>query len=719
MYQLLSIEPAIATTDDMITLEGTFAASATVHFPGGVAQAATVLGEHRATVVVPAAATAGDLTITTGDVTIGPLPFRRTSFALGLQQFRASYEQADGGRQGASLATARSAFTPVVVGGWLHVLGGTDGSNALNSIERAPINADGTIGSFDPAADLTLATARSGHTSVVIGPSLYVIGGTGSSGTLDSVEQATINPDGSLGSFAVIPNATLAMARTGHTSTIIGNSIYVIGGAQRDGTKLSSIERAVIQPDGSLGPFAIVPGVTLATARSGHTSEVIGNTLYVIGGDAGSAVPLGDLERAVIQPDGTLGPFTAVSGVKLVTVRHSHRSVVMGSGLYVLGGTGSAGVSGSVEYAPIAADGSLAPFTPLPGIALSTPRTGLAVATIGTSLYVIGGSSGSDPLRAFERASLNADSAVGAFATSDNALVKSRNSHTTTIVRDSLYVIGRSATDNTIERASISQDGSIGSFATVPGVSLVSPRDGHTTVVIRNFLYVIGGEGPGGRLSSVERAGINPDGSLGSFAIVTGVTLNEGRFGHISVIDGDFLYVIGGFGSNDQLTSVERATINTDGTLGAFATVPGVTLNIRRNLITGFVTGPYLYIIGGNNQVDGALASVERASIGADGSLGAFAISSSSLIVPRGSHTSTVIGNSLYVMGGYTNGGHATTVEHAIINADGSLSAFSTVFGIAPVTPRAYHTTTALGNSSYIIGGDVDILDSVEHASLR
>src|SRR5689334_15398973 len=72
-YQLLSIEPAIATTGETLVLEGTFAETATVQFPGGAVQSATVLGDHRATVVVPAAATAGDLTVSTGGTTVGPV----------------------------------------------------------------------------------------------------------------------------------------------------------------------------------------------------------------------------------------------------------------------------------------------------------------------------------------------------------------------------------------------------------------------------------------------------------------------------------------------------------------------------------------------------------------------------------------------------------------------------------------------------------------------
>ena len=59
VYQLLSLAPPVAATGATLTLEGTFADTATVTFPGGVSAPATILGAHRATVIVPAAATTG------------------------------------------------------------------------------------------------------------------------------------------------------------------------------------------------------------------------------------------------------------------------------------------------------------------------------------------------------------------------------------------------------------------------------------------------------------------------------------------------------------------------------------------------------------------------------------------------------------------------------------------------------------------------------------
>ena len=52
--QVIAVEPSLARTGQTITLEGTFVEPVSVTFPGGVSQAATLLGAHRATVTVPA-----------------------------------------------------------------------------------------------------------------------------------------------------------------------------------------------------------------------------------------------------------------------------------------------------------------------------------------------------------------------------------------------------------------------------------------------------------------------------------------------------------------------------------------------------------------------------------------------------------------------------------------------------------------------------------------
>src|SRR5262249_46296669 len=84
-----SVAPTLANTGDTVVLEGTFSKSGatTVDFPGAPGQPATVLGTNRATVPVPANATAGGLTVHTGQTAFGPFTFRRAAYPLTAPDF--------------------------------------------------------------------------------------------------------------------------------------------------------------------------------------------------------------------------------------------------------------------------------------------------------------------------------------------------------------------------------------------------------------------------------------------------------------------------------------------------------------------------------------------------------------------------------------------------------------------------------------------------------
>jgi len=279
---ITAVTPAIATVGTTLALDGTFSDPMTVNFPGGVTATATVLGTHRATVVVPNAATSGPLTASTGNVTTNSVFFRTPSFVPGLANFRTELEQTDVARMAPALAAARSGAGTAVVGQNLYVIGGKSGSSYLNTIEHALINADGTLGTFSLVTGATLMVGRAGATTVVLGGFVYVIGGTGSAGPLASVKRAQIQADGTLGAFATVSGVELATARGDAASAIAGDSLYVIGGSGASGM-LGSIEAAVIDPDGTLEAFtAVTPA--LATPRAGAAAFVAGGHLYVLGG---------------------------------------------------------------------------------------------------------------------------------------------------------------------------------------------------------------------------------------------------------------------------------------------------------------------------------------------------------------------------------------------------------------------------------------------------
>jgi hypothetical protein len=510
--QLLAIEPSIASTGDTITLEGTFAADATVSFPGGASAPATVLGPHRATAVVPAAATVGDLTITSGGMTVGPVGFRRVAFQLGLQRFQSFDDQSNGARAMPSLVTGRNATDQTVIAahGFVYVVGGNDPANQpLSTIERARINVDGSLGSF-AALPAMLTRPRQSAAAVMVGDFLYVLGGD----TNGTIERAAIDGSGSLGSFSQI--GVLARPRKGFSVKLIGNSLYAIGGNDSTGDLLS-VEHAAIAPDGSLGAFTVEP-TPLAAPRVNAHSVVIGSYLHVIGGAAQSAAT--SVEAAPIQPDGSLGAFAIVAS--LTTARVSAPVFVIGNVVYVVGGVGKT----SVEAAAVRADGTLGAFAGIAGVSLPIAQAGGSCVAAG-SAYLIGGT----------------DAAAGHSAR--------------------------------VQRASLDASGALGGFVAVPPGTLTGARADAASAIVGDSVYMLGGAGAAGRLDSIAQARIDEDGVLHPFT-TSSVLLPVPVQAAVAAVAGNSIYVIGGDPELVFTSAVSRTAVDASGALQAFTAGPSL-----------------------------------------------------------------------------------------------------------------------------------------------
>lgn len=691
--QLTAIGPSIANTGDSITLEGTFVDAATVNFPGGISVAATALGLHRASVEVPASATEGDLTVSACGSILGPLSFRRASFTLGLGMFAGNVEQTAGARQAPKFVTPRDSHTSAIAGHFLYILGGLGGDGSLSSVERATMNADGSLGAFGTMPGSNLATARRGHTSVVIGSHLYVVGGFGNA-LLNSVEQATIGADGTLGPFTLLPDVTLTTARQGHTSAVIGNYLYVLGGS--GASTLNSIERAIIHADGTLGSFTVVQGTTLSTGRHGHTTAVVGNYVYVLGG-TGNNGPLRDVERATINDDGSLTSFEITSSAFLTVPRTGHTATVLGNHLYVFfGDVGGNLTQNSVERAPLAADGALGAFETVVTSLTTIASHSHTSEVIGNYLYFLGGSDDFGFVPRGEQAIINVSGSLGPFTSlSDVNLVAPRSFLSAIVLGDYLYAIGGN-TDVGIERATINADGTLAAFEIVPGVTLNNSRSGTALAVIGSYLYVLSGDSSG----TVERAAINVDGAVGPFELVPALSLISLR-DHTAAVVGDVLYVPGGSGLNGALADDEQAVINPDGSLGSFTSPPFTKLVTARSLHTSAAIGKYFYVLGGQTTNVLELSSIERQGISESGvTSSTFEELSDVAITGRRGLTAAMIGNEFY-----TVGGENSIVERSTINEDSTLGPFTSMPDVQLTTLRFSPATVVVKNYIYVIGG--------------
>ncbi len=143
--------------------------------------------------------------------------------------------------------------------------------------------------------------------SVISGSHIYFAGGW----TTDFVQNvrnkvyyAPINSDGTLGSWLETTPLPQALSAFGMFET--GNKIIVVGGRNSSQTPVNNVWLADILPNGTLGAWNPGPSLPVPISNAGYTK--IGNFVVIAGGWTGYST-LKDVYYAPINPDGTLGTW--------------------------------------------------------------------------------------------------------------------------------------------------------------------------------------------------------------------------------------------------------------------------------------------------------------------------------------------------------------------------------------------------------------------------
>ncbi len=291
-------------------------------------------------------------------------------------------------------------------------------------------------------------------------------------------------------------------------------------------------------------PTAVLPEGVVGRNLVTHNDFV-----YFVGGKNASENPIATIYGAWINASGGLAGWNVAGQLPLPL--YLHAAVVANDALFVIGGWDGKATRAEVWRAPLAGNGTVGAWTPMPSYPLPLDLHDAVV--LDGRIYVVGGWNGTQAQQAVYSARLEG-SGLGAWQLAGN-------------LPQALY------------RVAVTAD--------------------------TEQLYVTGGYGPGDTASAaVYVAGVNSNGTLLGWQ---GYSLPVAVYYHKAVIHDDRLVVLGGRDNSQPFAQVYAAAIDPNGVLGSWQTAPALPLAIYR---MGAVTvsrhgSDYIFVAGGaRNEAD-------------------------------------------------------------------------------------------------------------------
>jgi hypothetical protein len=427
----------------------------------------------------------------------------------------------------------------------------------------------------------------------------------------------------------------LPAGRRAHSMVAYNGYLYVMGGVDSGGSRVSTIYIAKLGANGE--PQLWHPtdtnkdnwdywytGASLSgsTAKSYFAAAAYNNRIYVLGGET-VATPNGviTVEVADILPNGLLGSWTTTGMQALPSGAgtHMHSVQIYNDVLYTIGGfegatTSSANLRNAVYYSRLNSDGTMNAWQSTGSFSGARSNYGGSFTTIwGGYIYLGGG------------------------CTAVNG-----SGYCTTVASD-------------MQLVSINADGSLAEWNTILGLN--NARIGYTFIAWQGGLYRLGG--------CTEQNGSNG---------VCSSTLADVDFGVINP-DGE---------ASTVATSVASGNSPCSGGSPYSCNLPSGVGNV---LNASVVANGYLYVMGGcaNDACSSYSSGIVYQAVGSDGTLkrpascagtytDSYCVSSVSLPSARAAPGVAVFNGRIYLVGGFPD---ITNISYVAVNSDGSLGTWS------------------------------------------
>ncbi len=611
----------------------------------------------------------------------------------------------------------------------IYTYGGSIGTSIdITTVKYATISPPGTTTPYT-VGSASGSSARLGAASVAIGGYIYAIGGHSGSAYLATIQKATLAANGTVGAW-ISGGTSLATTRAFAAASFYKGRLYVSGGT--NGTVINDIQYISIDPTTGNTTGAWAAGGTPG-ARYKHSLAMYNGYAYIVGGDDGATQLNTTFIGTVNLSTGNIPSW--VAGTAFTTARRGAGVTMQGNKIFLAGGYDGTNVRSDVQYATITPDtGSMSAWT-ISGNSLATARSGLALESFNGCLYAVGGvtsvtgetsSASSVATTVVEYSCLDATNLPTAWGAAPS-LLTARSYMGSGVVNGTLSVVGGAANGvvgvtpvNSSANAAVNHGGT-GSLATwTTSPNAFSPaRNGLMSVAYNGYLYISGGA-DGGAYDNVSKAAINPDGSIGTWAVTT--NLQQAVYGHGMIAYNGFMYIIAGAGNSGVIGNVYRTAIDsTTGNLGASWT--SETSTIPRALHGTAQYNGYLYVVGGQTGTGGfpgfdpiVTAGVQHAKINANGSLQAWVTAPDIPGVGRAYVTTVIANGYVYGIGGANGSGFNNKLRLAYaskIQSDGTLGTWFAVAQLpssnssSPMSGDSYGGYVYLPHSTFVARAQV------------
>jgi hypothetical protein len=651
-----------------------------------------------------------------------------------------------------SLTAARYGGTTVYANGYIYVIGGANASGTVQSnIYYGKVNADGTISSWTTTNLGSSAVARFQASAQVANGNLYIMGGsttTAATGGVATSKKAKINADGSL-TFSADTSAIFA-ARSGGSTAVLNGYMYYFGGLNTSSAGRDNIYYASINADGTLGTWVDYSATrSLTYTTYGNATVVVNGNIYAIGGFNAALSATSNVVAIAATPKlkvaGSLDLLSATGG----TLGDTGGGGSLTAGNTNIVGTldvgGNANFMQGVNLTSLSASGQVAfrnssNSTTAVQIQNSNGQSLLTADTTNINLSLVTGTA----------------SDYQTWQTGANPLPQNRFSPASAMGNNGYaYVIGGAVTDvsstltfrNSVYYAKLNNDGSTGTWQCQgdstncgsSGVTITNNRSlpasyyEAASVVLNGYIYVIGGntntnDSTITASTAIYYAKLNADGSTGTWQ--TGTALPAGRSDAQATVYNGQIYVVAGHNGTQSTVKTYHAKQNGDGSLSAKWTCEGVvdsqcgtggtyTVGSTSELAGGvtdatvFMANGYLYRVGGANG--GPLTNYDSVKIGSDGTFAAtWSRNTLTNALNHAGGIAFVQNGYVYLAGGYDySPGDTALAQYAPINSDGTLGAAVTTTGSTHGSgnqlpaDRSYFGSSPIINNGYmyIIGG--------------